>query len=128
MDEHVGTLMREARQKMGLKQSDLAKKLEVQGSTISQWESAKATPSIDSFIDYCNACDAEPGALLTKVYGDPSKRLTSFKCTADEAEMIRRYRMIDERGQRAVRRTLNAEYEYALASSVEHTSIAGGTG
>ena len=128
MDERVAALMRAERLKRGIKQSTVAEKLELKnGSTISNWETGQATPSIDTYIAYCNACGISPGKLLTEALGDPSK-MEEFHCTPDEAELIRRYRFIDERGKKTVRTVLDAEYNDALASLPEESPNATGTG
>jgi len=127
MDERVAALMRAARQKKGLTQSDLAEALGVKDNTISNWEKGRATPNMDSFIAYCRECDVNGGDLLNKAVGDPTK-MNEFHCTPDEAEMIRRYRFIDERGKRNVRRTLDAEYNDKMASLPEESTNATGAG
>ena len=84
------------------------------------WEKGKATPSIDTFIAYCQACGTHCVEVLNEAVGDPAQ-LQDFKCTQEEAEMIRRYRVIDKRGKRNVRRVLDAEYNDVLASLPEES-------
>ena len=115
MNEQLAALMKEARNKKGLTQKQVANQLDLKNTAITSWESAKSTPNVEQFIKYCQICGADFAEMLTKVYGDP-REVQDFKCTPDEAEMIRRYRLIDPRGQRTVSRVLGDEYQDALAS------------
>lgn len=111
----VRDAMRAGRQEKGLTLKDVAQKFDVKPNTIHNWETGKANPTVDDFVQYCLMCGLDFARLLTDAYGNPAEQMQDFKCTAVEAEMIRRYRMIDERGQRNVRRILNAEYDDAMA-------------
>ncbi len=121
-------LLKEARKKAGLKQSDVAEKLGVKGGTISNWELGKADPDIDSFVAFCEICGADPIEVMNKAYGKPNKHLLELGFTEDEIDMIQKFRCLDKRGQRNVLRTLNAEYEDVDKNLAEDLSSAGGVG
>lgn len=98
-----------------MKQADLCRATGISTSLISQYSSGKATPLLDNAKSIARAL----GVSLDELVGWHPKEelpLRSIDCTEDEAEMIRRYRVIDERGQRTVRRLLDAEYEDAMAN------------
>ena len=128
MDKQVQILMKEARKKKGLKQSDIAEKMEVKPSTISNWENGISEPDIDSFVQYCQICGVDFAELLTKVYGNPAEQMQDFKCTTAEMEMIRMFRTLDAGGQRRTLRHLRGEYEDALASFGEDSQSVPSTG
>jgi len=44
MGKHFNTRIREARERVGLSQADLAEKFGVTGATISNWENRESTP------------------------------------------------------------------------------------
>ena len=132
VNEQLANLMREARSKKGLTQKEVATALakadkDIKHNSISNWETAKTTPNIEQFVKYCQICDADFAEMLIKVYGDPEK-VQDFKCTPEEAEMIRRYRYVDRRGKRTITRAIDAEYEDAKASFGEDLENATGHG
>ena len=117
----IPKLMREAREKKGLKQSEVAGKMNVKGATISSWELGKSEPDIDEFVQYCRICDTSFKELLTEAYGDPTEPTKTIECTADEAEMIRMFRALDGGGKRRTLRQLRGEYEDAIADFGEES-------
>ena len=127
MNEKARSLMREARESKKLKLSDVAAELKVTAQAVSSWELGKNDIDMDLFVAYCQVCGADFAEILKQAYGDPTQ-MQDFQCTLDEAEIIRRYRLIDERGKRNVRRVLDAEYGDAMASFTEESLNAIGTG
>lgn len=127
MNEKARSLMREARESKNLKLSDVAAELKVTAQAVSSWELGKNDIDMDLFVAYCQVCEADFTEILKQAYGDPTQ-MQDFQCTSDEAEIIRRYRLIDERGKRNVRRVLDAEYGDAMASFTEESLNAIGTG
>lgn len=99
MNEKTRQLMREARESKNMKQSDVAEKLGVTLQAVSSWERGKNDIDMDSFVAYCQVCEADFTEILKQAYGDPAQ-MQNFQCTSDEAEIIRRYRLIDERGKK----------------------------
>ncbi len=128
MNSLIPEMMKAARRKKGLRQDDVAELLHVKGNTISNWETGATEPDIDSFVQYCHICGANYIEILTQAYGDPTAKTETVECTAAELEMIRRFRALDERGKKNVRRTLNAEYEDAMASFGEDSQNVPSTG
>lgn len=125
MNKIAQELMKAARKNSKLKQSEIAMRMEVKNSTISNWENGVSDPDIDSFVEYCGICGVDFIDILKAAYGDPTEMRT-IECTADEIEMIRKFRSLDRRGQRNVLRNLSAEYEDAQASlGEESTSVTG---
>ena len=121
MNEKARRLMRQVRERCGLKQSDIGKELGVTGATVSAWEVGKAVIGIEEFVRYCQMCGADYAAILTAAYGDPTEPLQTVECTADEAELIRMFRALDASGQRRTMRHLRGEYEDAMASFGEES-------
>lgn len=117
LNPQVCKAMRAGREKKGLTLKEVAQHFDVGFNTIHNWENGKANPTVDEFVQYCLICDLNFAQLLTDAYGNPAEQMQDFKCTAVEAEMIRQYRKLDERGQRVVRRILNAEYDEVRATT-----------
>ena len=117
----IPKLMREAREKKRLKQSEVAEKMNVKGATISSWELGKSEPNIDELVLYCAICAADFKAILTEAYGDPTAPTKTIDVTEDEAEIIRMYRALDGGGKRRTLRQLRGEYEDAIADFGEES-------
>ena len=111
MNQRIQELLKMVRKQARLKQTDLAEKMSVKGSTISNWENGISEPDMDSFVEYCRLCGADYLAMMNLAYGDPSQGVYPMECTAEEMEMIRKFRLLDKRGKRVVTRNLNAEYD-----------------
>ncbi len=66
----IGSKIREARIKLGMSQKDLADKIGLTSSFISQTENNQLSPSLNSFLQIANALNIKPTALLQ---GDKKK-------------------------------------------------------
>lgn len=55
----VGVRIEKARKALGMKQAELAERLEVEQSTVSRWENGLAEPSITMLAKIAVACDVD---------------------------------------------------------------------
>jgi transcriptional regulator with XRE-family HTH domain len=62
----VGTKVKELRTKLGMSQKELAEKVDLTPSFISQLENNQISPSIQSFLTICNALGVSPTVLWEK--------------------------------------------------------------
>jgi len=60
----IGTKIKELRTSIGMSQKELADKVYLTPSFISQLESNQISPSLNSFMQICNALGVTPGAIL----------------------------------------------------------------
>ena len=60
MSEIVAERIKQRRKELGLSQEDLAKKLEVERSTVSKWESGKTNLKQSMVVKLANALDCSP--------------------------------------------------------------------
>lgn len=56
--------LKEVRQKKGLTQQELAKKLDIKQTNISEYESGKQKPSLDTFIEMAKILDLSLDELI----------------------------------------------------------------
>lgn len=117
----IPKLMREAREKKGLKQSEVAEKMNMKGATISSWELGKSEPDIDEFVQYCGLCGASYVDILKQAYGDPTKQEETTEYSETEREIIYMFRALDGDGKRRTLRQLRGEYEDAIADFGEES-------
>lgn len=61
----IGTRLRELRSALGLSQKELAERIDLTPSFVSQLESNQISPSLNSFLQICAALGARPEQLLT---------------------------------------------------------------
>ncbi|MBQ7955658.1 MAG: helix-turn-helix transcriptional regulator [Lachnospiraceae bacterium] len=86
MEGKVGGNIRKYREKSGLTQSQLAKKIGVEGSSrISNWEQGANNPPADMIADICEALNVSASELL-------GIRLADDELTAEEKSVIKEYR------------------------------------
>ncbi len=98
----IGSRIREIRTRLSISQKELADKVDLTPSFISQLESNQISPSLSSFLQICNALDVNPGQFL----GDKKVGMTSwlfrkemvFSSPASLEDGIKMYNItIDER-------------------------------
>jgi transcriptional regulator with XRE-family HTH domain len=60
----IGTRIRELRTRMGMSQKELADKVDLTPSFMSQLENSQISPSLNSFLQICNVLGVNPGVFL----------------------------------------------------------------
>lgn len=93
------------RELAGLNQKELAKRLGVVPSRISNWETGQNCPTIDILFEVCEILNVSINDIYG-VYPD-----SSFTLNFDEQTMIKKYRDLDKHGKEMVDFTLLKEWE-----------------
>src|SRR5215218_2618792 len=83
-----GPLIREARLRAGLTQTELAERTGRERSVIARWEQGAVSPSIDNLLDVVHACGFELPLVLVPRDTSQDKRL-------DENRMLSPERRVD---------------------------------
>ncbi len=93
------------REQKGLSQKELAKRLGVVPSRISNWETGANCPTIDILFNVCEILNVS----INDIYGvyPDSKFILKY----EEQEIIKKYRILDSHGKKMVDFTLNEEWE-----------------
>ncbi|MDO4175543.1 MAG: XRE family transcriptional regulator [Eubacteriales bacterium] len=104
-----GSRLKEARQKKGLTQTQLAKKLNIAGSTVTGYEKDNSEPNMMMINKIIDVLGVDANFLLQ----DESTAINFDKtATPEEFEtLVKKYRYLDRSGQEAVQYTLNHEVE-----------------
>lgn len=76
----IGSRIRELRTRMGMSQRDLAEKVELTPSFVSQLENNQISPSLSSFLQICSVLGVNPGEFL----GDRKADATSWLFRKDK--------------------------------------------
>lgn len=106
----LGSRIREARERKGLLQSELATLVGVKSSSIiSNWEKDVNKPDSDKLVRLCKALDVSASYILDYSGSD-------FVVTTSEQEIIEKYRTLDDHGRRVVNFLLNEEAARVAAS------------
>lgn len=103
----VGSRIKEARLRAGITQEQLAAALNVSKGAIGNYESDTNYPKTEIIFDLCRILKCDPNYI----YQDDVKITSMFQASVPEQRMLRKYRSIDEYGQRAVQALLDVEYE-----------------
>lgn len=97
------------REASDMSQKELAKRLGVIPSRVSNWETGANCPTIDILFELCEVL----GISINDIYGvyPDSKFILEYK----EQEIIKKYRALDAHGKEMVDFTLSKEYERTIA-------------
>lgn len=103
---YLGNLLKDAREAVNMKQSEVAELIGCSAANISSWERAKSKIDIESLVSICDIYKVNFNDLMRKVHGQQLSEFTAF-----EKEHIKKYRSLDRFGKKAVDHILNDEYE-----------------
>lgn len=107
------------RKKAGLTQKQLADKIGVKNTAVSNWESGNNSIDIDTL---CLVCEVF-GITLNDIYGGYSEKSTVL--SADEMNLIATYREISDQGKQYLLQTLNmVKNEYKKRDSISGVGAA----
>ncbi len=100
-----GSRLRDRREELGLKQSELGKMLGVTGSAIGNYENGVSSPKADILNKVFNVlkCDAN------YLFQDEMKELETDDLTVPEIKHIKKYRLLDPYGKEAVDGVIDVE-------------------
>lgn len=119
MNQILMNKLRAARIAKNLKQSDVATLLKVKKNTISNWETGKSNPDIDSLIELCKIYGISCASILEEAYAD--QIVHGLTVSGLEKEIIIAYRKADEIGKAIVLRSLDIEHTF---EKEKHTKMA----
>lgn len=104
-----GEKIKSARLSKGLTQKALAELLGVKHNSVSDWESGKHEPDIDTFERLCWELDITPTYLMGKKsdeeYGDIVGKLMN---NSDILDMIEEFESLDSEDKKAVRQIISS--------------------
>lgn len=100
-----GSRLRERREALGLKQSELGKMLGITGAAIGNYENGISSPKADILYQVFDVlkCDAN------YLFQDEIKELETDDFTVPEIRMVKKYRTLDEYGKETVDSVLDIE-------------------
>ena len=97
------------REAIGMSQKELANRLGVVPSRISNWETGANCPTIDILFQVCEIL----GVSINDIYGVyPDSK---FVLRYDEQEILKKYRELDAHGKEMVDFTLHKEWERSVS-------------
>lgn len=111
---NLGKILQEARNKVGLKQSEVATEVGCTSANISSWERGKSKIDIDSFAKLCEIYNIDFASTLNQVANNAENKTKKLELDINEKTMIKKYRSLDQFGKKAVDDILNDEYERCL--------------
>lgn len=103
---HLGNLLKEARETADMKQSEVAELIGCTASNVSSWERAKSKIDIESLVLLCSIYEISFGELMQKVHNNQAADFTNT-----EKNIIKKYRILDSYGQEAVDKILEIEHK-----------------
>lgn len=123
--------LKQLRKEKGLTQNDLARALEVSGSTIALWETGKRKPQFEMFDKLCTYFDKSMDYILGSTDISRGLALTSEEmnqlgewCIEEEYEdMLRKYVLLDDYGKAAVEAVLRTEFRRSQEQGTLNNSM-----
>lgn len=108
-----GEKLKAARIESGLKQSELAKKINTTGNTISNWENNVSKPDLDTLSYICGILHVTASYFLQAT-------IPEDEVSIPELKLVKKYRYIAKHSPNGAK-TINAvlENEYAIAEQLE---------
>lgn len=102
--------IKEARERVGLTQKELAEILGIKKTTFNGYETGAHDPKSDLLSKIALQCDTTVDFLLS-LTDDPHRKLCQHEITGDEQLHINNYRALDDHGRKAVNATMMVELE-----------------
>lgn len=99
----LGEKIRFARTKKGLKQSELSSLLGIRNTAISSWENNQSKPDINMLESLCQILEVNPNYFFNLDIND--------SITINELDLIKKYRLLDNRGKHIIKILLDIELE-----------------
>lgn len=105
------------REAAGISQKELAGKLGVVPSRISNWETGANCPTIDILFEVCEILNVS----INDIYGiyPDSKFILKY----GEQDLLKKYRDLDDHGKEMVDFTLEKEYERSIAEKKNSNNV-----
>lgn len=110
--EHIAKTISKYRKALGIKQTELAKQLNVAPSSISAWENNLNAPDIEILAELCDIFDIS----MDEMYGIDIN-VSTDSINADELAHIKKYRFIDLFSKEVIDSVLNIEYRRCLENN-----------
>lgn len=114
------TRLKEAREKLGINQSELAKKVGVGNTAICNYEKGTSFPNVDFLYKLFEALDVEPNYLF-----QDDIPIQKMSLTSEEREIMVNYRDLNERGQKMLKeyiRLLSEDKKYSKQAIFLHNT------
>lgn len=112
---YLGSLLKDARESVNMKQSEVSDLIGCTSSNISSWERGKSKIDIESLVLLCNIYQINFNELMHKVQNQRFSDFSNF-----EKEIIKKYRTLDEYGQEAVDTILEVEHRRCTDINASH--------
>jgi transcriptional regulator with XRE-family HTH domain len=120
-----GERMKQAREQLGLSRIELAEKLHVTKSAISNYENGVSSPKEDVLLKIFDALGVDPNFLFQDSF---AKEKAIPRYSEDDLKILAAYSALDERGKATVRETiahqarLSDEHSAAVAADIAATA------
>lgn len=116
----IGYRIKEARERLGLTQTELGQKVGVTGSAITNYEKETSHPKEQVIYKLMETLGVDANYLFQDCIHIPPK---NNDIDLSEYEYIKKYRELDEHGKKMVDFTLKEEYERSIAERKKNNNV-----
>lgn len=107
----IGQKMKNARQKLGISQKDMAALLNISTSTYSNYENGYREPTLETIALFCNKLNLTIDLLLGIEQVEIVKGVRRKVITEEQNTLLRKYRCLDDHGRELVDAIIDKELE-----------------
>ena len=115
----IGYRIKEARERLGLTQTELGAMIGVTGSAITNYEKETSHPKEQIIYKLMETLNIDANYL----FQDAVKLKTSNDVSLLEYELVKKYRVLDSHGKEMVDFTLEKEYERSVAEKKKNNNV-----
>lgn len=119
--KEIAEILKKCRINAGFTQKEAAGRLGRPQQTLASWETGQSQPDANTLFSLCDLY----GVSVNEAFGYPPSRantVSSFSVSEAEADLIKKYRALDERGKSAVLAVLDHEYNSTLGEKANSLS------
>ena len=107
--EILGSMLKDARSRLKITQSEIASKLGVTFQNVSSWERGKSKIDIDSLATLCDIYGIDFTSALKKANNNSpvQAKAETGELTQDEQELLKDYRQLNKNGKEAAKNAIH---------------------
>lgn len=126
-----GERLKQLRKEKSMTQVGLAKELGVSNGTVAMWETGKRKPQFETLAKLCELFDTDSSYLMgnseetsdEQLSDEDIEQLDLWSIEDDYEEVIRKYSLLDDFGQKMVDNVLRAEFARCMEQGTINNTL-----
>lgn len=118
--ESIAKALKRLREQSNLTADQVGLLVGKSGKTVNAWENNRGQPDAEILMQLCDIYNVDD---ILAEFRDDIRAIDTNAFTTEEKEHIKKYRLLDQHGQKAVDSVLNIEYERCLHTTQENQQL-----